>query len=198
MAEDQEKTTAPVESEAPETPKPGEESTAAGAQPAAKKAKAKPEKAAKTAALEEKLATAEEKAADAHTRLLRQAAEYENFRKRSQKEQEAAFGHGVAHAAKALLPVLDVLEAAATAPTQDEDYRKGVMMTLAKAQEVFSQLGIAEIDALGQPFDPELHNACMQEAREDAESGTVTRVVQKGYSQNGRVIRHAMVAVQPE
>ena len=149
------------------------------------------------AGLETKLEQAEQQLADATDRLLRTTAEYENYRRRSQKEHDAAFNNGVAHAAVQLLPVLDTLDAAAHAQTSDEDYKKGVLLTLNKCEEVFAKLGICEINALGTPFDPELHNAVMQEEMDGVESGHVARVVQKGYTLNDRVIRHAMVVVAP-
>jgi molecular chaperone GrpE len=140
---------------------------------------------------------AEGKLGEVKDSLMRTAAEYENYRKRTQKENEAAFGNGVSYAACELLPVLDTVEAAAGAESSDEEYKKGVLLILDKSREVFKKMGIEEIDALGQPFDPALHNAVMQEEVESAESGTVTRVMQKGYAMHGRVIRHAMVAVAP-
>lgn len=182
--------------------------TETGATPEAEAATAtqeKPKKGkGKSSDLEAKLAGAEQKLADAEATteevrqaLMRTAAEYENHRKRSQKEFETAFGNGVSHAAESMLPILDTLEAAAAAETADEEYKKGVLMILNKAHEVFKKLGIEEIDCDGKPFDPELHNAVMQEAVEDKEAGTVTRVLQKGYVLNGRVVRHACVAVTP-
>lgn len=162
-----------------------------------KKTKKPKGEAAKLAAAEEACAKAREETDKVKEQMLRITAEYDNFRKRSQKEHDVAFSNGVAHAAEMLLPVLDVLEAAANAKTSDEEYKKGVVMTLDKAREVFSKMGIQEIDAMGQPFNPELHNACMQEACDGTDSGCITRVVQTGYSLNGRVIRHAMVAVAP-
>lgn len=179
----QEETVATEQTEAPKADK--------------KAKKAKGGDAAKLAAAEEAYAKACEDGDKVKDQLLRVTAEYDNFRKRSQKEHDAAFSNGVAHAAEMLLPVLDVLDAAANAQTSDEEYKKGVVMTLDKAREVFAKMGITEIDAMGQPFDPEVHNACMQEACEGTDSGCITRVVQKGYSLNGRVIRHAMVAVAP-
>lgn len=153
--------------------------------------------AADLAAAQQRAETAEGKAAEAQNALLRTAAEYENFRKRSQKEHDAAFNNGVGYAVHQLLPVIDTLEAAANAESTDKEYKKGVLLTLAKTEEIFAKLGISEIEALGQPFDPELHNACMQEPCEGAECGTITRVVQKGYKLGDKVLRHSMVAVQP-
>lgn len=152
---------------------------------------------AELAAAQQKAQAAEEKVEELKNSLLRTAAEYDNYRKRTQKEQESSFQNGVAHAAEALLPILDTLDAAAQAPTTDEEYKKGVMLTLAKSQEVFEKLGIHEIEAMGQPFDPNLHNAVMQQPAEGAESGIITLVMQKGYTLNERVIRHSMVAVAP-
>lgn len=153
---------------------------------------------AKLSAAEQKAADSDAKATEAQNTLMRVAAEYDNYRKRSQKEHEAAFTNGVAHAVNEMLPIVDVLEAAANAPTQDEDYKKGVYLTLDKCKEVFDKLGVEEIECLGKEFDPELHNAVMQEDMEDVESGCVCRVVQKGYvSKTGKVVRHAMVSVKP-
>lgn len=163
----------------------------------------KAEKAEKTAkadaalaAAKEKLAEAEKQLAETKDALLRTAAEYDNFRKRSAKEHDAAFGNGVSFAVEKLLPVLDTLALAAGAETADERYKKGVMMTLSKCDEAFKAMGIEEIEALDAPFDPALHAAVMQQpAAEGVESGTVVQVLQKGYTLNGKVIRHAAVAV---
>lgn len=146
---------------------------------------------------EQRVADAEARVAEVNDRLMRTAAEYDNHRKRSQREQESAFNNGVGFAAQELLPVLDALDCAAVAETTDEEYKKGVLMTLSKCEEVFKKLGISEIEALGQPFDPEYHNAVMQQAAEGVESGTITQVIQKGYTLKDKVIRHAMVAVAP-
>lgn len=152
---------------------------------------------ANLAAAEAQAKKAEETATELKESLLRTAAEYENYRKRSQKEQEAAFSNGVSFAAKELLPILDTLDAAANVETADEEYKKGVVMTLNKCTEVFTKLNIQEIPALGEPFNPEFHNAVMQQPQDGVESGIVTQVMQKGYMLNDKVIRHAMVAVAP-
>lgn len=132
---------------------------------------------------------------EAKDSLMRTTAEYENYRKRTTREKESSFSNGVSNAVTELLPVIDTLEMAANAPTQDEAYRKGVELTLDKCRAAFEKLGIAEIEAVGSAFDPELHNAVMQESVEGTESGTVTKVLQKGYTLAGKVIRHAAVAV---
>jgi len=85
---------------------------------------------------------------------------------------------------------------AANAPTQDENYKKGVMMTLEQCAKAFEAIGVEEIEAEGKPFDPQLCAAVMQQAApEGTESGTVTQVLQKGYTYKGKVVRHASVAV---
>lgn len=111
---------------------------------------------AELAALKTKLEQAEKKLAETKDTLLRTAAEYENFRKRSAREHDAAFDNGVSFAVNTLLPVLDTLEIAADAPTADESYKKGVTMTLDKCREAFGKMGVSEIEAQGKPFDPEL------------------------------------------
>lgn len=146
--------------------------------------------------LKAKLETAEKAAETAKDQLLRTAAEYENFRKRSAREKDSAFGDGVSHAVTQILGILDTLEMAANAPTEDEAYKKGVMMTLDQAQNAFKNLGIEEIPALGLAFDPQVHNAVMQQpAAEGQESGTVVQVFQKGYKLGDKVVRHATVIV---
>ena len=136
------------------------------------------------------------KLAESKDTLLRTAAEYENFRKRSAREHEAAFDNGVSFSVSALLPVLDTLELAANAETADESYKKGVLMTLEQCRAAFDKMSVKEIEALGKPFDPELHSAVLQQpATEDAPSGTVTQVMQKGYLLHDKVVRHAVVAV---
>lgn len=143
-----------------------------------------------------RLQAAEKELAAAKDTLMRTAAEYDNYRKRTAKEKDAAFNNGVSFAVSGLLPVVDTLEMAAAAPCTDEGFKKGVTMTLAKCAEALKQLGVEEIEAAGAPFDPQLHNAVMQEeATGDCASGTVTRVLQKGYRLGGKVVRHAAVAV---
>ena len=110
---------------------------------------------ADVAALSAAAEKAKKEAETAKETLLRTAAEYENYRKRSAKEKDGAFSDGLSHAVNLLLPVIDTLTLAAGAPTQDEEYKKGVTMTLQKCDEVFKALGVTEIDALDLPFDPQ-------------------------------------------
>ena len=147
-------------------------------------------------AVKAQLEAAEKQNQDTKDQMLRIAAEYDNFRKRAGREKDAAFNNGVSFAVNQILSILDTLEMAANAPTEDENYKKGVLMTLDKAQQAFQVLKVEEIPAMGQPFDPELHSAVMQQpAQEGQESGTVVQVFQKGYKLDDKVVRHATVVV---
>ena len=103
---------------------------------------------------------------------MRTAAEYDNFRKRSAREKEGPSTTAFPLPSPSCCRVADALEMAAAAPTEDENFKKGVEMTLTKFSEAFTKLGIEEIEAAGKPFDPELHSAVMQEpASEESPSG---------------------------
>lgn len=147
-------------------------------------------------AVKAKLDTAEKAAAQAKDQLLRVAAEYDNYRKRTAREADQKFNDGVSFAVNQIIPILDTLDMAANAPTTDENYKKGVVMTLDKAAKALSTLRIEEIEALGKPFDPNLMNAVQQiPAPNGEESGTVVMVFQKGYKLGDKIVRHATVVV---
>ena len=149
-----------------------------------------------TAALQAKLEAAEKKNDELKNQLLRTAAEYENYRKRSTREADQKFGDGVSHAVEKIIPILDTLNMAANAPTTDENYKKGVVMTLDKAAKALEALHVEEIEVLGKPFDPNFMNAVQQiPAPDGQESGTVVTVFQKGYKLGDKIIRHATVVV---
>ena len=106
------------------------------------------------------------------------------------------FNDGVSHAVTQILGILDTLDMAANAACADENYKKGVTMTLDKAAKALETLHITEIEALNQPFDPNFMNAVQQvPAAEGQESGSVVQVFQKGYKIGDKIIRHAMVVV---
>ena len=174
---------------------------AAEAKPEAAPEKDKKEKGSKKHAAELEAAkaraeAAEKEAAEAKDRLLRTAAEYENFRKRSAREADQKFGDGVSHAVNQILGILDTLDMAANAPCADENYKKGVCMTLDKAEQALAKLNISEIEALGKEFDPNTINAVQQVPAQDGqESGVVANVFQKGYMLGDKIIRHATVVV---
>ena len=147
-------------------------------------------------ALKAKLDAAEKSAAQAKDQLLRVAAEYDNYRKRTTREADQKFNDGVSYAVNQIIPILDTLEMAANAPCADENYKKGVTMTLEKAAKAFQTLRVEEIEVLGKPFDPNLMNAVQQvPAQEGQESGTVVTVYQKGYKLGDKIVRHATVVV---
>ena len=193
------------ETEQPETA-PEEKTAAAAPEQAAAEAAATEEdkkkdggwfnkKAREMEAVKAKLDAAEKNAAQAKDQLLRMAAEYDNYRKRSTREADQKFGDGVSHAVEKIIPILDTLDMAANAPTTDENYKKGVELTFAQIQKAFEKLGVTEIAALGETFDPNLHNAIKQVDDSEYESDKVCEVFQKGYLLGDRLIRPAMVAV---
>lgn len=127
---------------------------------------------------------------------LRMLAEYDNFRKRVQKEKEGLYADGMAETVEKLLPVLDNLERAASAEATDvQSVLDGVKKVLSQADEIFAKLGVSEIPAKGEKFDPELHNAVMHEDNEDFDENTVSDVFLKGYKLGDKVIRHSVVKV---
>ena len=143
-----------------------------------------------------KLEAAEQEAAQIKEKLLRMAAEYDNYRKRTAREADQKFNDGISFAVNQIIPILDTLEMAANAPTTDENYKKGVTMTLDKAAKALDVLHVEEIESLGKPFDPNFMNAVQQvPAGEGQESGTVVTVYQKGYKLGDKIVRHATVVV---
>ena len=128
-------------------------------------------------------------------KYLRLAAEYDNYRRRTTREKESIWNDAKAEAAVAFLPVYDNLERALKQETADEAYKKGVEMTMTQLKSVLEKLGITEIDALGKPFDPALHNAVMHVEDENLGENTVAEVFQAGFMLGEKVIRFAMVKV---
>ena len=129
---------------------------------------------------------------DKYMRLL---AEYDNYRKRSQKEKETAWTTAKADTAKEFLPVYDNLERALKQETADEAYAKGVQMIMTQFKTTLEKLGIQEIPALGETFDPNLHNAVMHIDDENLGENVVAEVFQTGFQIGEKIIRHAMVKV---
>ena len=133
--------------------------------------------------------------AAAEDKYLRLAAEYDNYRKRSAKEKESAWTDSKASTAAAFLPVYDNLERALKAPCSDEAFLKGVEMTMNQLKEVLTKLGIEEIPALNETFDPNLHNAVMHVDDDSVGENTIVEVFQAGFKTGDKVIRFAMVKV---
>ena len=129
---------------------------------------------------------------DAHLRL---AAEYDNFRKRTIKEKDAAYGNGKAGAVEKLLPVYDNLERAVNQPCTDEAYKKGVEMTMTELVNIFTGLGVEIFGNVGDEFDPNIHNAVMHVDNEELGENTISMVFQKDFKIGDKVVRFAMVQV---
>lgn len=130
-----------------------------------------------------------------HDQYLRLAAEYDNFRKRSQREKDALYQDAVADTAKKFLPVYDNLLRAMKQETADEAYKKGVEMTLTELVKIMDGLGIHAFGEAGESFDPERHNAVMHTEDESLGENVIAEVFQTGFLMGERVIRFAMVKV---
>lgn len=174
------------ETKAPETEP---ENTAEQTEPeAADKAPEDPPKEDPVKALEAQLA-------ELNDRYLRTLAEYENFRRRTQKEKEALFGDGKAEAIGKILPALDNFERAAAADGDFETYKKGVEMTVSGLMDILKAMGLEAFGEKGEPFDPNVHNGVMHEDNDELEENVISDVFLKGYKLGDRVIRHATVKV---
>ena len=137
----------------------------------------------------------EEKYNAEHDMYLRLAAEFDNFRKRTVKEKEASYGNGKADTLAKLLPVYDNLERALNQPTEDAAYKKGVELTMAEFEKIFTSLGVEVFGTPGDEFNPELHNAIMHTEDPELGENTISMVFQKGARIGDKVIRFAMVQV---
>ena len=133
--------------------------------------------------------------ADLDDRYKRLDAEYYNYRTRSVKEKSEAYESAAFDAVSEILPVIDNFERALAAECADEGFKKGVELIFKQYQSILEKLGVKEIDAQGQPFDPNLHNAVSSVEDESLGENTVAAVLQKGYIKGDKVIRHAMVTV---
>ena len=140
-----------------------------------------------------------EKIDELQDRCMRQMAEFENFRKRTDREKAQMFDTGVVNVVEKLLPVVDNFERGlAAAPASDENkaFADGMNMIYKQLVKMLDDLGVKPIEALGQDFDPNFHNAVMQvEATKEYTSGKVAQEMQKGYIYHDTVVRHSMVAV---
>lgn len=129
---------------------------------------------------------------DAH---LRVAAEFDNFRKRTVKEKEASYGNGKADAVAKMLPVYDNLERALQQETADAAFKKGVEMTMNELVKILTGLGVEIFGQVGDPFDPNLHNAVMHIESDELEENVIAQVFQKGFKIGDKIVRFAMVQV---
>ena len=127
--------------------------------------------------------------------LVRTMAEYDNFRKRSQREKDALRADIIVNVTSKFLPVMDNLERALSADCTDENYKSGVKMIYDSFMETLKNLGVEEIESDGADFSPNLHQAVQKIASEEVESGKVAQTFAKGYKIGDKVIRFAVVAV---
>lgn len=132
-----------------------------------------------------------------YDKYLRLAAEFDNYKKRTQKEKEELSLFVVADTVEKILPVLDNLERALASCEKDKDtpMYDGVKMVIKQFGDIFSAMGITPIEAAGKPFDPNLHNAVMHVEDENAGESVVVEELMRGYLYRGKVIRHSMVKV---
>ena len=129
---------------------------------------------------------------DRYKRIL---AEFENHKKRSQKEREGLYNSILSDVIEVILPVVDNLENAVKAETNDENYKQGVELVLKQFKDVLKSKGIEEIKTIGETFDPELHEAVSSIQDENLGEKEIAVEYRKGYKIGNRVIRHSMVVV---
>ena len=148
---------------------------------------------------EEKQPTAEERIAELEAKLketedkyLRMAAEYDNFRRRSREERAALYDDAVADTVSELLPIIDNLERASLYD-DGEKVKEGLVLTVKTVSGVFEKLKVEPVGAVGDIFDPNLHNAVLHDEDPDKSEGEIVDVFQKGYKKGNKIIRFAMV-----
>lgn len=141
---------------------------------------------------------AKEKIEELEDRVKRQMAEFDNFRKRSEKEKSAMFETGAKSVIEKILPVVDNFERGLLSVSEEEKgsaFADGMQMIYKQLMTELESLGVTPIEAVGTEFNPDFHNAVMQVASEEYESGIVAQELQKGYKYRDTVVRHSMVAV---
>lgn len=188
ILEDLEADASAEKSEEPKKEQP-EEKAEAHEEKGHKKKKDKADK--KTEELKEKVDQLQDK-------CMRQMAEFENFRKRSEKEKSAMFETGAKSVIEKILPVVDNFERGlATIPEEEKGspFADGMNMIYRQLMTELENMGVKPIEAVGQEFNPDLHNAVMQVESQEFESGVIAQELQKGYTYHDSVVRHSMVAV---
>ena len=129
---------------------------------------------------------------DRHTRLI---AEFDNLKKRSAKERENLYNSIICDIVTPLLPVVDNLEHAVAQSTSDEEYKKGIELVLKQFKDILASQNVKEIEAVGKPFDPSIHEAVSSIQDENLGEKIVASEYRKGYMIENKVIRHSMVVV---
>ena len=161
----------------------------------AEKASGKKDKKDKKSKDDKKVKALQEKIDELTDKTVRQLAEFENFRNRTEKEKEAMFETGAKSVIEKILPVVDNFERGLATSPEGDPFAEGMQMIYKQLLTELENLGVKPIDAKGKEFDPNLHNAVMQVASEELESGTVAEELQKGYMYRDSVVRHSMVSV---
>lgn len=139
--------------------------------------------------------TSAEDAEDQNEKYIRLMADFQNYKRRVEKEKSEIYDYANQKILAELLTVLDNFERALAQECADEAYEKGMEMIFKQFREVLEKSGLEEIEAQGKEFDPNFHHAVMTDSSEEYESGQVTDVLQKGYTLHGKVVRPAMVKV---
>ncbi len=182
-----------LEEENPQEVDAAEQDTAQDADPNEKKGKKK-----SLLGKEKKPNKLQEKVDELEDRVKRQMAEFDNFRKRSEKEKSAMFETGAKSVVEKILPVVDNFERGLAGLSEEEmkePFAEGMNMVYKQLITELEKLEVKPIEAVGCEFNPELHNAVMQVASEEFESGIIAQELQKGYTYRDSVVRHSMVAV---
>lgn len=133
--------------------------------------------------------------AEIYDRLLRRQAEFENFRKRTDRERAEFFEYAGMESARALLPVLDDFERALKLPCSDAEYAKGMELIYSRLLESLKKQGLEPVESVGAKFDPNLHHAIDRETSTEVEDQTILTEYQRGYNFKGKTLRPAMVKV---
>ena len=170
-----------------------EELKAETAETAQEEAKAEAEEPAEAAAEEKKEMSAEDEALN--VKYMRLMADFQNFKRRTEKEKSDIYAFANEKIVVELLNVIDNFERALALGAEGDGFVEGMSLIFKQLQGVLEKAGVKEIEALGQEFDPNFHNAVMMEDTDEYESGKVSCVLQKGYTLNNKVIRPSMVKV---
>ena len=171
------------------------EETIESTEKAAEEVAAEVKEEAKEPTAEELLEQEKAKSAEMEDRWKRSMAEFDNFRKRTLKEKEQSFDRGAKDAVEKMLPVLDNFERALQGAGEEDPFVQGVNMIYKQLKDALTDLGVTEIEALGQTFDPNLHYAVSHVENEELGESTIAAVFQKGYKFKDTVVRCAMVQV---
>ena len=133
--------------------------------------------------------------ADLQERLLRRQADFDNFRRRSERERGEVLDYATTETIKGLLPILDDFERALKVESGDKEYARGMELIYQRLYDSLKKMGLEPITSTGQPFDPNIHHAVDRAVADDAEENTVLEEFQRGYNFRGKLLRPAMVKV---